>query len=226
MEHIVPRSRGGSDRTSNLTLSCQPCNIAKGNRTAAEFGHPEVQSQAQVTLKDAAAVNATRYAIGKALKGLGLPISFWSGGRTKFNRTRQQYPKAHWIDAACVGISGETVRLQPEMAILEISALGRGNRQKCRMDRFGFPRTAPQSVKRVHGLQTGDRVRLSMPKGKYAGVHTGRISGVRVTGIIDVKTAAYKISVSVRHCTLVQKFDGYGYGWRRGRRIDAGGWPR
>ncbi len=33
VEHIVPRSRGGSDRVSNLTLACEPCNTAKGTMT-------------------------------------------------------------------------------------------------------------------------------------------------------------------------------------------------
>src|SRR5262245_20553159 len=30
VEHIVPRSRGGSDRVSNLTLACEACNERKG----------------------------------------------------------------------------------------------------------------------------------------------------------------------------------------------------
>src|SRR5215471_17672941 len=54
VEHIIPKSRGGSDRVSNLTLACRPCNQRKGNQTAAEFGHPEVQAQAKAPLKDAA----------------------------------------------------------------------------------------------------------------------------------------------------------------------------
>ncbi len=29
MEHVVPRSRGGSDELSNLALACQRCNNAK-----------------------------------------------------------------------------------------------------------------------------------------------------------------------------------------------------
>ena len=47
VEHINPRSRGGSNRISNLTLSCRPCNEKKGNQTASEFGHPEVEAQAK-----------------------------------------------------------------------------------------------------------------------------------------------------------------------------------
>ena len=217
IEHLTPRSRQGSNRASNLGLSCRPCNEAKGNRTAAEFGHPEVQALALRPLKDAAAVNATRYAIGHALKLLGLPVTFWSGGRTKYNRCQQRYPKAHWIDAACVGTSGQQVSLDPEMKRIEIKALGRGNRQACRVDKYGFPRTKGQAVKRVQGFQTGDQARLYMPKGKYAGHHTGRMAGVRATGLLDLKTTNHRISAPAHRFTLVQHFDGYGYAWRRGR---------
>lgn len=30
-DHVIPRSRGGSDHLDNLVLSCYPCNSAKGN---------------------------------------------------------------------------------------------------------------------------------------------------------------------------------------------------
>ena len=33
-------------------------------------------------------------------------MAFGTGGRTKFDRTRQGHPKDRWIDAACVGESG------------------------------------------------------------------------------------------------------------------------
>ena len=36
VEHTVPTSRGGSNRASNLTLACEPCNVRKGTQTAAE----------------------------------------------------------------------------------------------------------------------------------------------------------------------------------------------
>ena len=56
IEHIVPKTRGGSNRVSNLTLSCEPCNQKKSDQTAAEFGYPEVEKQAKTPLKDATAV--------------------------------------------------------------------------------------------------------------------------------------------------------------------------
>src|SRR5258708_21132970 len=64
LDHHVPRSRGGSNRVSNLVLSCHDCNQEKGNQTATEYGHPEVAERAKHPLKDAAAVNATRYKLG------------------------------------------------------------------------------------------------------------------------------------------------------------------
>ena len=42
VEHIIPRARGGSNRASNLTLACAPCNVRKGNQTAEQFGSAQV----------------------------------------------------------------------------------------------------------------------------------------------------------------------------------------
>src|SRR5262249_3591039 len=82
LEHIVPKARGGSNRVSNLTVACKPCNDAKGTRTAAEFGHPQIQAQAKQPLRDAAAVNATRWALYQRLVQTGLPLETGTGGRT------------------------------------------------------------------------------------------------------------------------------------------------
>jgi len=45
LDHQVPRRRGGSSRASNLVLACHACNQAKGNQTAAEFGHARRESR-------------------------------------------------------------------------------------------------------------------------------------------------------------------------------------
>ena len=36
-DHVVPRSRGGSNAVENLVLACRSCNNLKGNKTLAEF---------------------------------------------------------------------------------------------------------------------------------------------------------------------------------------------
>jgi 5-methylcytosine-specific restriction endonuclease McrA len=211
IEHIVPRSRGGSDRVSNLTLSCTACNRDKGNRTAAEYGFPKIQHQARQPLQDAAAVNAARYAVGNALKELGLPVSFWSGGRTKHNRARQGQPKAHWIDAACVGEAGEVVYL-PRLRPLFAQAVGRGSRVFCRPDRHGFPRQKPKQRSRtVQGFRTGDFVRAVVIRGKKAGKYTGKVA-VRRSGSFNIKTETRaEEGISWKYCSLLQRADGYAF---------------
>jgi HNH endonuclease len=89
VEHLIPLSRGGANRVSNLTIACPKHNQEKGNKTAAEYGFSEVEAQAKRPLKDAAAVNATRWALFDRLKGRGLPLKTGSGGLTKFNRTQK-----------------------------------------------------------------------------------------------------------------------------------------
>jgi hypothetical protein len=212
VEHIVPKVRGGSNRVSNLTLACEPCNLAKGAKTAAEFGYPLVQQQAKKPLKDATAVNITRWALWRRLKEQGIPLETGTGGLTKYNRTRQGYPKKHWVDAACIGKTGESVEAIATMIPLTIEAKGRGSRQMCNMDRFGFPRAkAKAKAKRIKGFQTGDMVKACVTKGKNKGFYVGRVL-VRATGSFDIKTSTKRVGgVSHRFCTLIQYADGYSY---------------
>ena len=37
LDHVVPRSRGGSDDPSNLVPACKPCNTSKGAKLLAEW---------------------------------------------------------------------------------------------------------------------------------------------------------------------------------------------
>lgn len=128
----MPRARGGSDRVSNLCLACGPCNTRKGTHDVAELlkKKPEVlkrlQAQAQAPLKDATAVNATRWKLFERLKSLGLPLECGSGGRTKWNRTTRGLPKTHWLDAACVGASTPDVLYVAGVQPLLIKAGGHG----------------------------------------------------------------------------------------------------
>lgn len=216
IEHIVPCSRGGSSRVSNLTLACEECNQTKGNRSVEEFlaGKPDVLklvlAKAKAPLRDAAAVNSTRYAIGNALKESGLPVSFWSGGRTKHNRSQQGYPKAHWIDAACVGETGAAVRLDPQHSPFVISATGRGSRQMCKPDRFGFPRTGAKGARTVYGFRTGDMALARIPAGKFAGRYVGRVA-VRNRPSFRLKTQGRAFDVHPKYLTTVHRADGYAY---------------
>jgi 5-methylcytosine-specific restriction endonuclease McrA len=206
IDHVVPRSRGGSDAVSNLVLSCHTCNTAKGNRTGAEFGHPEVEAKARLPLGDAAAMNATRYALVDRLEELGLPVLTWSGGRTRWNRDRLGIQKAHCLDALCVGeLVG--VRL-PALRRLQIMAKGRGSHQRTNVDATGFPAGYLTRQKRIRSFSTGDLVRAEVPGHlKTAGVHVGRVA-VRMSGFFRIgKTDG----INAKYCHLLQRTDGYEY---------------
>jgi 5-methylcytosine-specific restriction endonuclease McrA len=215
IEHIVPRSRGGSNRESNLTLACEPCNKAKGSNPVEDFlrNRPKVLDRISAAmrqpLKDAAAVNATRWALFGALKTTGLPVRTGSGGRTKWNRSRLGIPKTHALDAACVGDTDALSNWQ--VPSLAIKATGRGAYKRTRLDAHGFPRGYLLRAKRVNGFQTGDLVRAVVPSGKKAGTWVGRVA-VRATGSFNIQLAGTVIQgVRLSNCHLLQRADGYGY---------------
>ena len=93
VEHIIPRSRGGSDRVSNLTIACHACNESKGKQTAAEFGHLEVQARAKAPLRDAAAANSMRWALYHRLEALGLRWRPDQGGERSTTACNAGYPR-------------------------------------------------------------------------------------------------------------------------------------
>lgn len=207
IEHIIPKSRGGSNRVSNLTISCRPCNEDKNALTAKEYGYPLIQEKAKKSLRDAAAVNATRWKLWRELTKLGLPVEVGTGGRTKFNRCKQNLPKTHWLDAACVGKTGENIYVPSWMTSLEIKAMGHGSRQMCQMNKYGFPRTKPKEKSKVIGFKTGDMVCAIVPKGKNVGVHKGRVV-VRKSGSFRVGISD---GINYKCCQMIQSADGYNY---------------
>jgi hypothetical protein len=213
IEHIVPKSRGGTDQVSNLTLACRDCNQRKGNMTASEFGYPHIQEQAKRPLKEAAFMNATRWYLYKCLKAADLPVECGSGALTKMNRITRGLPKEHYFDACCVGQSTPPAIHIAQDYVQIWCAIGRGTRRICNLDRYGFPRGHRERRKNYFGFQTGDVVEAVVPKGKYAGKWTGRVA-VRASGYFDLKDSSGKRicqGISHKYCRLVQKTDGWQY---------------
>ncbi len=218
LDHVVPRASNGSNRPSNLVPACVPCNQRKGSRPLAEFlkRDPErlerILAGLKAPLRDAAAMNSTRWALDCALRALGVPVEAASGGRTKWNRHRFSVPKTHANDAACVGNVGGVIGADTQT--LYVRSMGRGDYQRQNTDAYGFPRGAPKMrAKRVRGFGTGDIVRATPPRGKYAGTYVGRVA-VRAKGQFAVHANGKKVDVFWRHCRVLQRADGYRYSWR------------
>ena len=214
VEHIYPKAKGGSNRISNLCLACQKCNLKKGTQDVQQFlaKKPDILkhilAQAKRPIKDAAAVNSTRWALLSRLKATELPVLTGSGGLTKFNRTRLQLPKTHWIDAACVG-QLESLSVLTSKSLL-IKATGHGTRQICRTDKFGFPSRYVPRNKFVKGFQTGDIVKAVVTSGKKIGEYVGRVA-VRTTGSFNISTSELMQGISHKYCKIVHRKDGYSY---------------
>jgi len=238
IEHIRPTSRGGSNRVSNLTISCQPCNLEKSNHPIEEFlkNKPDklkhILTQAKTPLKDAAAVNATRWAVYNVLNSNGLYVELGSGGRTKYNRIQRGLPKTHAYDALCAGGSTPNILIGTNQPVLQIKAVGRGKYQRMNSDAYGFPKGvhkkgrlpkwhksdgtpvghSPRQKLAVQGIKTNDYVRAVFPadcRNKHAGtIHQGYVT-VRFGGSFYIKTDNGRINGSPKYFRLIEHSAGY-----------------
>lgn len=181
IEHIIPKSRGGSDRTSNLALACEPCNLRKGNRTAVEFGSPQVQAQAQVPLQDAAHVSSIKTAlVSQLMREFGTErVAICYGYETKYQRTQiLDLPKSHTNDAIAIACEiGAGVK--PSSTIYQMRCVPHGNYQLFNGERSEHRVWAP---KRVRGWKLYELVEA---KGQV-----GYIGGRRVKGAFVIKDVA------------------------------------
>jgi HNH endonuclease/RRXRR protein len=215
IDHIHPKGRRGSDRISNLTLACRPCNEAKGCQPVEWFlaSKPEklkrILAQSKRPLDAAAAVNSTRTALVGKLRETRLPLYAGRVGVQKFNRQTLGLPKTHALDAACVGaVSGLGAW---DMQTLRIKAKGRGSYQRTQIGSHGFPHGYLTRSKSVHGFRTGDLVRAIVPSGKNVGTHTGRVA-VRASGSFDIQTGSGTIQhINWKRCRRTMAADGYTY---------------
>jgi hypothetical protein len=200
VHHIESRKTGGNAPNNLITL-CAECHKAVHDGTL------YLTVKRGASFRDAATVNSTRNSLLRLLKATGLPVEEGTGAQTKFNRIKQGLPKAHWIDAACVGKSGAEITVSEKLKPLLIRSTGHGSRQMCRTDKYGFPKAHRTGIKKHFGFETGDTVRAAILKGKHKGIHVGRIT-VRarpsfILGKVD--------GIHPRHIQMIQRRDGYEY---------------
>lgn len=215
VEHIVPKARGGSNRLSNLAIACIDCNQKKGSKPIEEFlkGRPEllarIKKQLKTPLKDAAAVNASRWSLFNELKTTGLPVETGTGGQTKFNRHAFGVKKEHWLDALCIGrIDG--AEYDSDMKVLDVYCAGRGQYKRTRTDKYGFPVAYFMRTKRPHGVGTGDEVRITVRNGKHPGIWQGRAIAFK-DGSVVLQLLDFRVKGRAGNCSILSRNDGYSY---------------
>ena len=237
-EHIIPKSRGGSDSVKNATLSCSRCNREKGDHTAKEWleeisAKPEkseldqariegirhvIDREPQVSNRYCAWVSMTRRYTERNLFSIFGDVECSSGGRTKYNREKVLHlDKDHHLDALCVGSVPESGYSDMTNGyVLMVKAMGHGNRLRGNINACGVIITKYRNrSKSYKGFVSGDIVKADIPRGKYAGRYTGRIT-IRHTGTFSLKTTdGAKIDVNCKHLAVIQKADGYNYKYER-----------
>ncbi len=185
IEHIIPKSRGGTNSVSNLTIACHECNQKKGNKTATEFGYPDIQKQAKQSLKGSAFMNIVRWKLVNLLN-----CNWTFGYITKYLRIKFGIEKSHSNDAFV--IAGGTI--QERTVSYKVTQTRRNNR-KLQLNRKGFK---PSIRRQRYKLQSNDLVKMGGNLYRINGVHgygkyaklmnkIGEIINVNVKKLVMIK---------------------------------------
>ena len=214
LDHVVPRTRGGSSRPSNLVWACLPCNQAKGSRTVEEFLRDDPARLADLARQRRAPLAAAPK-MGWVCRGLvrrlgeALQVRTTTGADTAWARRRWGVAKSHADDAACTG-STRPVRGLRTPAVLR--AQGHGRRQQAKASKgeayrqwrhARLPRgPAPghaQPGRTVLGVRTGDTVQIQGRDGRW---RRGRATVRPSQGTVSVRAAGR--TATTRHAQRIR----------------------
>ena len=221
IDHIVPRAKGGSNSTYNLTPACSSCNKKKSNLSLKDFGKLVGKDfshlKSKKLPKNAAIVQAAKNYMFKEISKLVSDTTTHDSWMTKYNRDELGLPKQHYYDALSVGEVPNKFNFLTDKA-LQISAKGRGSRQMCHVDKYGFPRTLAKTSKTARGFQTGDMVKAIVPTGSKAGKYFGKVA-IRSRGCFNIETERGLVKdIWYKYCRLIQRGDGYSYNYKASAR--------
>ena len=195
IEHIIPKSRGGSDRVSNLTIACHECNQSKGSQTAEEFGYPKIQTKAEKTLKATAFMNLVR---SRMVDLLNCDQTY--GYITKHDRTELGLLKSHATDAFVIA-GGDGQERAGHIVISK--QVRRQNRSLFKANFLKGGKLKRNTVKEVKGFKRFDKVKY---EDKECFIH-----GLRSSGYFDIRSISgekVKASASSKKLTLLERAKG------------------
>ena len=232
-DHVVPRSRNGTNKIDNLVLARHDCNSRKGNTSIERFLGNDVARIARIksgmkrSLLDAAHTNILLPRIVDDLTKQGYDIVTHDAATTAWNRKQLNVPKAHVYDAALLG-NVSAVRDLPEKTMIVVP-VKRQTHQKARVDKHGTPRglqyrdycrldkrTQSQTRTPGHGtkqqrygtdqIQNGDTVRIYHRKSRSFCVGRVTILGGKSASLLDRKD---HISGNIRTTKLIARNRGF-----------------
>ena len=206
IEHIHPQSKGGTNKVSNLTISCRVCNEAKGSLTLDQWERVLRANPSEINerrLKNIPAIKqqsklkkgfqysaltqsyknyllAELVSIHKLLnpsrKDFVVEITF--GAETKYNRTQLGLPKSQINDALVIASEGKSFRM-PKFYILEKQVKKRYPHDYISPPKKGQPIVKKERQPEMFGFRLWDFVRCNHAK---LGDVVGYIQGRRNSG--------------------------------------------
>ena len=232
LDHIVPRSRGGTDRVSNLVVSCHDCNMEKGNSPIEEFLGKKparlaaIRSIQRASLAGASQMNIIVPELMRRLEAMGLPVAEYDAYTTSWTRRQLGVQKTHVNDALCVGRPDSLAYLPDRKTVAR--SVGHGNRQMLRpSNRHGNPRgrgyraycalprqqqgytTCPghrSRHKQIGSIASGDLVRF---RHRRHGLLRGYAVLDKVRARVAVTHEGKPVSVKADAVTLLARNNGY-----------------
>ena len=230
LDHILPKSKGGTDRVSNLVVSCQDCNIAKGSGSVEKFLARKparlaaVRSIQRASLASASQMNIIVPELLRRLEAMGIPVAEYDAYTTSWTRRRLGVDKTHVNDALCIGAPEALDHLPDRKTVAR--SVGHGDRQMLRpADRHGNPRGQRYreycALSRQHQGYTscpGHRSRRKWLKGIASGDlvqfrhrRHGLVRGYAAltAGRVAVSHEAKPVSVKAQDAVLLARNNGY-----------------
>lgn len=153
VHHIVFRSNGGTNSPDNLITLCETCHDELHKCKTPEKESLKLSKKRQANTKDAVQVST----IGTYLTKKYPSAKIAYGYETKFNRESLGLPKAHFVDAMCVGLESGEVVTMPTHVFKKVS-IARGDypQTECQPNKKGIRPKLNRG--KVMGFKRFDRV--------------------------------------------------------------------
>jgi len=231
VEHIHPKTKGGTDKISNLTISCRGCNEAKGSLTLDQWEKVLHSSPGEIEEKRLKNIPAIKkqsklkkgfqysaltqsyknYLLSELrkdfVKDIGeayvlLEVTF--GAKTKYHRNQLGLPKSQINDAFVIASEGKSFRM-PKLYILEKQVKKRYPHDYISPPKKGEPIVKYKRQPEMFGFRLWDKVKCKHSKN---GEVVGYIQGRRSSGSFAIASLDGDLligGITYKKLTLLRK---------------------